>query len=117
MFLLPTVRDNLAANRDTDISALVVACWAFYSDRHASQDGKSLEINDVLADKLHNAASNNQIDSLSFLMLEEVFGKLVDEARFTASFQGFVERLYQQEPVLLISEKVVNNKLELARAC
>jgi len=50
-------------------------------------------------------------------MLEEVFGKLVDEARFTASFQGFVERLYQQEPVLLISEKVANNKLELARAC
>ena len=117
VFLLPTVRDNLAANRDTDISALVIACWAFYSDRHASQDGKTLEINDVLADKLHNAASNNQIDSLSFLMLEEVFGKLVGEARFTASFQDFVERLYQQEPVLLISEKVVNNKLELARAC
>jgi mannitol 2-dehydrogenase len=117
VFLLPTVRDNLAANRDTDISALVIACWAFYSDRHASQDGRALEINDVLADKLHNAASNNQIDSLSFLMLEEVFGKLVDEARFTASFQVFVERLYQQEPVLLISEKVANNKLELARAC
>ncbi len=117
VFLLPTVRDNLAVNRDTDISALVIACWAYYSDRHASQDGKSLEINDVLADKLHNAASNNQMDSLSFLMLEEVFGKLVNEARFTASYQDFLERLYHQEPVLLISEKVASNKLKLAGGC
>ena len=76
-----------------------------------------LEINDVLADKLHNSASNNQMDSLSFLMLEEVFGKLVNEARFTASYQDFLERLYHQEPVLLISENVASNKLKLAGGC
>lgn len=67
VFLLPTVRDNLAAGRDVSISALVVACWAYYSEKHASQDGKPLEINDILADKLHQTAKQRDVNELSFL--------------------------------------------------
>ena len=63
VFLLPTVRDNLVAGRDVSISAFVVACWSYYSDKHASQDGKPLEINDVLSDTLHRAAQQNENSS------------------------------------------------------
>ena len=117
VFLLPTVRDNLASGRNVSISALVIACWAYYSDKHSSQDGKPLEVNDVLAETLHVAAVNNHLDSLSFLKLEAVFGSLVNQNQFTVCYKAFVERLYQGEPVLLICEEVANNVLELAKAC
>ena len=116
VFLLPTVRDNLAAGRDVSISALVVACWAYYSDKHASQDGKPLEINDVLADKLHKAAKENEVNALSFLKIDEVFGELAKNEVFAGCYQSHLERIYQSEPVLLLSEELAKSKLAMAKA-
>jgi len=116
VFLLPTVRDNLVAGRDVSISAFVVACWSYYSDKHASQDGKPLEINDVLSGTLHRAAQQNETDSLSFLKIEEVFGELAQQEKFADVYKAFLERVYQNEPVLSISEALSEEKLAVSKA-
>ena len=64
----------------------------------------------------HRAAQQNETDTLIFLKIEEVFGELAQQEKFADAYKAFLERVYQNEPVLSISEALSQKKLALAQA-
>ncbi|QDU38627.1 Mannitol 2-dehydrogenase [Maioricimonas rarisocia] len=95
VFLMPTIRENLASGGSIRLAALVIAAWCYYSDRQANRHGEPLAINDELKDELHAAAQGTRDDRLSFLRIESVFGDLVNNEQFTKTYAGMVDRIYQ----------------------
>lgn len=100
VFLLPTVNDNLANDGKLAISALVIACWAYYSEFHTSQEGKPLLVQDEMADELQSAAKGYQDNPLSFLTVSSLFGDLIEHQGFTSLYQEYLTQLHAGEPVL-----------------
>ena len=79
-FLLPVVRDNLAAGGEVRHAALVVAAWSCYL-RSAPQP-----VADVRAAQLLVAARQEATQPGAFLDLAEVFGDLGQDDRFRAAY-------------------------------
>ncbi|GAA4723551.1 mannitol dehydrogenase family protein [Isoptericola chiayiensis] len=84
-WLLPVVRQNLAAGGEVHRAAAVVAAWARY-DEGVDEQGAAIEIVDRLAERLHAAAASQHDDPLAFLRDRELFGDLVDDRRFTEHY-------------------------------
>lgn len=111
-FLIASVIENLAKVESPQsehqpqcqirLSALVLAAWCFYSDKRQSQEGYPLEINDEMAERLHQQARLTSQEPLAFLQIDELFGELRQSASFCRVYQGYIERLYQ--PNLKIKE-------------
>ena len=85
-FLLPVIRDDLAAGRDVTRAAVVVAAWARWA-AGADDAGRELEMVDPRADALRTAARRQGEDPLAFLAIRDVFGDLVDDERFTSEYR------------------------------
>jgi mannitol 2-dehydrogenase len=83
-FLLPVVRDDLAAGRDVTRAAVAVAGWARWA-AGTDDAGHELDLVDPRADALRAAARDT--DPLAFLRLREVFGDLADDERFTGPYR------------------------------
>src|SRR5689334_15855299 len=82
-FLLPVVREQLAAGGTFTRAAAVVACWARYCEG-ADESGFVIEMDDALASPLRAAALRGR-GSHPAAFLEDnrsVFGELADEPRF-----------------------------------
>lgn len=109
VFLLPTVKDNLANGGKLDISALVIACWAYYSEFHTSQEGKALLVQDEMADELQSAAKGYEENPLSFLTVSSIFGELIEYQDFTALYTNYLSQLRAGEPVLKIVAALAPN--------
>ncbi|MGB3328290.1 MAG: mannitol dehydrogenase family protein [Thermomicrobiales bacterium] len=86
-FLLPVVRDRLAAGGDISRSALVIAAWAAYLEGR-TEAGDPIEILDQRRDLLQDAVRREEADPLAFIGLTEVFGDLASDARFVAAYQA-----------------------------
>ncbi|MBI9113634.1 mannitol dehydrogenase family protein [Sanguibacter suaedae] len=93
-WLLPVVRANLAAGRDIERSALVVAAWARY-DEGVDEQGEPIEIVDRLADRLHAAALRQRDEATAFIADRQVFGDLVDEPRFVEAYTAALRSLHE----------------------
>ncbi|MGO3025790.1 mannitol dehydrogenase family protein [Corynebacterium variabile] len=92
-WLLPVVRENLAAGRPVDLSAAIVASWARYAEGTDEQGGP-ITVVDRMADRLTASASHNHEDALAFLRDREVFGDLVDSPDFTAAYTRTLASLH-----------------------
>jgi len=64
----------------------------------------------------HRAAQQNKTATLRFLMIEEVFGELAQKEKLADAYKAFLARIYQNEPVLSISEGLFEDKLAVAKA-
>lgn len=84
-WLLPVVRERLAADGTVDRSALVVAAWARYAEG-VDEWGGRIDVVDRLADRLLAAAAQHDTDELAFLRDRDLFGDLVDDERFTRPY-------------------------------
>ncbi|QDV41071.1 Mannitol 2-dehydrogenase [Stieleria neptunia] len=93
VFLIPTIRDNLAKGGSVQYAALVVAAWCYYSDKHADRHGQPLDVTDGLKESLHDAAQSSREDRLSFLKLQQVFGDLADNERFAQTYTEMLDRM------------------------
>ncbi|RBY97708.1 mannitol dehydrogenase family protein [Blastococcus sp. TF02-8] len=82
-FLLPVLRGNLASGGEISRAVLVLAAWA-RSLEGADDDGRPLEVVDSRRDRLVAAARAE--DPLALVADRELFGDLVDVARFTEAF-------------------------------
>ncbi|MBF4601596.1 mannitol dehydrogenase family protein [Frigoribacterium sp. VKM Ac-1396] len=91
-WLLPVVRENLAAGGDVRRSAAIVASWARYAEA-VDEQGDPITIVDRLADRLTAAALTQRDDRLAFLRDREVFGDLVDDDRFTSAYLDALDQL------------------------
>lgn len=86
-FLLPVVRDRLAADGDISRSALVIAAWAAYLEGR-TEAGEPIAIADQRRDLLTDAVHREADDPLAFIGLHEIFGDLAQDDRFAAAYQA-----------------------------
>jgi mannitol 2-dehydrogenase len=94
-WLLPVVRDNLAAGGEVRRSAAVVAGWARYSEG-VDEDGQPIEVADRRRDTLAASARRQRQDPLAFIADRELFGDLVDDERFTTPYLAALTSLHER---------------------
>jgi len=92
-WLLPVIRENLAAGRAVPLSAAVVASWARYAEA-VDEDGEPITVVDRMADRLTADAQRQRTDPLAFVANRELFGNLVDEEGFTAPYLAALDSLH-----------------------
>ena len=93
-WLLPVVRENLAAGRPVRLSAAVVASWARYAEG-VDEQGEPIEVVDRLREPLMAAAARHGDDPLAFLRDRSLFGDLVDEPRFVEPYLRALDALHR----------------------
>jgi mannitol 2-dehydrogenase len=89
-FLLPVLRANLASGGDIRCTVAVLAGWARYVEG-VGEDGRPIEVVDPLRERLMAAARRQADDPLAFVSDRELFGDLVDDARFTGTYVATLE--------------------------
>jgi mannitol 2-dehydrogenase len=94
-WLLPVVRENLAADRDVTLSAAIVASWARYAEAVDEQD-QPIDVVDRLKDRLIAAAQAQRDTPLAFITDPELFGSLADDERFTTPYILALNSLHQK---------------------
>jgi mannitol 2-dehydrogenase len=92
-WLLPVVRENLAAGRDVTLSAAVVASWARYAEG-VDEQGEPIKVVDRLADTLQQIAAQQREDPLAFVKNQELFGDLATEPGFTEPYLNALNSLH-----------------------
>jgi mannitol 2-dehydrogenase len=92
-WLLPVVRENLAAGRDVTLSAAVVASWARYAEG-VDEQGEPIEVDDRLADTLQQIAAQQRENPLAFVENRELFGDLANESAFTEPYLNALNSLH-----------------------
>lgn len=99
-FLIPTINDNLDRGGSIECATLVIAAWCHYSDKGRNRHGAELEIIDEMKAMLHKAAKGTEKDPLSFLRLEEIFGDLIENDRFTSLYTDMVSSIYADSNIV-----------------
>ena len=92
-WLVPVIRENVAAGRDVTLSAAVVASWARYAEG-VDEQGEPIEIDDQLADTVRRLAAQQQQDRLAFVKNQELFGDLANEPAFTEPYLKTLDSLH-----------------------
>jgi mannitol 2-dehydrogenase len=95
-FLLPVVREQLAAGGPFTRAAAVVACWARFCEG-TDESGEAYEMDDALASQLRAAALRQGAEPLAFLSgNRSVFGELAEDSRFTRVYVGILASLRER---------------------
>ena len=94
-WLVPVIRENVAAGRDVSLSAAVVASWARYAEG-VDEQGEPIEIVDQLADTVRRLAAQQQQDPLAFVKNQELFGDLANEPAFTEPYLKTLDSLHSR---------------------
>ena len=84
-WVLPVIRENLAAGRDVTLATAVVASWARYCEG-VDEQGEPIEVVDRLAPSLKAIAARQASDPLAFIANRELFGDLMDQPEFTEPY-------------------------------
>jgi len=92
-WLLPVIRENLAAGRELRLAPAVVASWARYAEG-VDEQGNPIEVVDRLADALQAIAAQQRTDRLAFVANRDLFGDLVDHPGFTEPYLDALDSLY-----------------------
>ncbi|MFN2479793.1 MAG: mannitol dehydrogenase family protein [Pseudonocardiaceae bacterium] len=92
-WVLPVIRQNLAAGGEITRSAAVVASWARYAEG-IDEQGQPIEVVDRLKDTLMANARRQRADPLAFIADREIFGDLIDDERFTALYRASLASLH-----------------------
>ena len=90
-WLLPVVREQLAAGREIKRSALVVAAWARYAEG-TDESGEPIEVVDRLRDVVMERAASP--DPLVFISDPDLFGTLASDQRFVSAYTAALESLH-----------------------
>ncbi|GAA1380201.1 mannitol dehydrogenase family protein [Pseudonocardia kongjuensis] len=103
IFLLPVVREQLAAGGPVQRAAAVVAGWCRYAEG-ADEQGTPIEQQDRLAAELTALALRERDEPLSFLRHRAVFGDLADDERFSSAFRTALESLYARGAAATVAD-------------
>ena len=93
-FVLPAVRDRLAAGGDVRHAALVCAAWARYAEG-VDEQGAPIVVVDRLLEPVRAAAALARRDPGAFLRLPGVFEDLAEHAGFVAAFSAALRSLHE----------------------
>jgi mannitol 2-dehydrogenase len=93
-WLLPVVRSQLASGGEIARAALVIAAWARYAGG-VDEQGRPIEVVDRLKETLGAAAGRQRQEPTAFIADREIFGDLIDDARFVAAYTSALRSLYE----------------------
>jgi mannitol 2-dehydrogenase len=93
-WLIPVVRDELAAGGPVRRAALVVASWARYAEG-VDEDGRPIEIVDNRKQAVMARAQEQRTDPLAFLRDRDLFGDLAEDERFTKDYVAALNSLHE----------------------
>lgn len=94
-FVLPVLRDALAAGDPIDGFALSQAIWARMCEG-TREDGSEIEPNDPVWDELNAAANAAKSDPQVWLQQSNLYGDLADDARFNGSFARWLQLIWAE---------------------
>lgn len=94
-WLVPVIWYQLAHDGEIDCSAAIVASWARY-DEAVDEQGEPIVIVDALRDELVGIAQAQRGDPLAFIRNRSLFGDLVDDERFAASYLNALSSLHRR---------------------
>lgn len=92
-WLIPVVRENLAAGRKVDLSAAIVASWARYAEG-VDEEGNEINVVDPLKDELVPLAKTQRQNHLAFIQNTKLFGDLATNSVFAESYLAALESLF-----------------------
>jgi mannitol 2-dehydrogenase len=92
-WLLPVVRQQLAAGGEIRRSAAVVASWARYAEG-VDEQGQPIEVVDRYRDTLMQLARSQYTDPDAFIANRQLFGDLVEDERFVAAYRSALASLH-----------------------
>jgi mannitol 2-dehydrogenase len=92
-WLLPVIRHNLDTGGEIRRATAVVAAWARYAEA-VDEQGRPIEVVDRLKDTLVEAARRQQEDPLAFIANRDLFGDLIDNARFVDTYRSALASLH-----------------------
>ena len=92
-FVLPTVRDRLAAGASVKGLALVSALWCRYCYGE-SESGKAIPPNDPSWERLQAAAKPARADPRAFLAMRDIFGELAETPAYVEAFSSALSALW-----------------------
>lgn len=102
-WLMPVVRENLAAGRDIALSAAIVASWARYAEG-VDESGNPIEVVDRVADQVRAAAAAQRQDPLAFLRQHDLFGDVAQDPRFTEPYLAALHSLHERGALATLKE-------------
>ena len=94
-WLLPVVRQQLAAGSEIRRSAAVVASWARYAEG-VDEQGEPIEVVDRLRDSLMPLARRQREDPDAFIANRDIFGDLADNKPFVVAYRSALASLHQR---------------------
>lgn len=101
-WLLPVVRERLAAGGDVRHAAAVVASWARYAEG-VDEQGQPIDVVDARGDAIIEAArrqlptdQGGTGDELAFLRDTTLFGDLAEQPDFTEPYRRFLRLMHEQ---------------------
>jgi mannitol-1-phosphate/altronate dehydrogenase len=94
-WLLPVIREQLAAGGQISRSAAVVASWARYAEG-VDEQGQPIEVIDRLRDSLVPLARRQHQDPDAFIANRDVFGDLAEQKPFVAAYRSALASLHQR---------------------
>jgi mannitol 2-dehydrogenase len=93
-FVLPVIRQNLAAGRPVELGATVIASWARYAEG-IDEAGRPIEVVDPLRAELMDRARRQRADPLSFVANEQLFGDLARQPAFAEPYLRALESFHR----------------------
>ena len=106
-FLLPVVRTQLAADRQVNLSAAIVASWARYAEG-VDEQGKAIEVVDRHRDRLMCQAKRYAEEPHAFLENRELFGDLIEHQQFVEAYRLALDSLHQRGARATLSALIDN---------
>ncbi|MCG2623708.1 mannitol dehydrogenase family protein [Arthrobacter sp. I2-34] len=95
-WLVPVIRENLAAERPVDVSAAIVASWARYAEG-ADEQGAPIDVVDQRRDQVMAAAARQLSgDPLAFVRDRDLFADLADHPEFTEPYLRALESFHER---------------------
>jgi mannitol 2-dehydrogenase len=91
-WLLPVIREQLAAGGEIRRSAAVVASWARYAEG-IDEQGEPIEVVDRYAESLTRLARGERG---AFIANRELFGDLADDKRFVTAYLSALDSLHER---------------------
>ena len=94
-WLLPVVREQLAADGEIRRSAAVVASWARYAEG-VDEAGQPIEVVDRMRDSLMELARRQRLDPDAFISNRDIFGDLIDKKPFVSAYRSALASLHER---------------------
>jgi mannitol 2-dehydrogenase len=94
-FILPIVRDGLAANKPVEGLALVEAAWARMCEG-TREDGTQIAPNDPFWDERTAAAKAARERPAAWLEQSQIYGDLADNPRFSRAFEKWLRMIWDE---------------------